>query len=196
MEIFVQILVAVLFVGAAVALIFWDKILKWVDQALFPWIQKNFSPDLERKVRYAFAEIEKVATPIHRNIRALTKLTEIKKAWEMLREYLLKVLVEFDLNARHEWVKRITYWVIRYLKSKQEAPVLKVDVVDFDSLQIRTPESNKPEVVRMVAEEIVSVDSLPPDVRQEWLKRGQTTHNVDITQVRDRQLELAMTNSN
>ena len=195
MEIFVQILVAVLFIGAGVALIFWDKILKWADNAFFPWIRENFSSELEYKVRYAFAALDKFATPIHRNMKALTKLTDIKKAWEMLRKYLLKVLVQFEQNARNEWVKRITYWVIRYLKSKQETPALQVDVVDFDSLH-RTPESNKQEVVRVVAEEIIGVDSLPPDVRQEWLKRGNTTQDVDVTQVRDRELQLAMTNSN
>ncbi len=47
----------------------------------------------------------------------------------------------------------------------------------------------------MDAEEIVEdVDSLPDDVRQEWLKRGKTTQDMDVTQVRDRELELAMTN--
>lgn len=195
MEIFVQVLLAVLLVGAAVALIFWDKILVWTNKALFPWIRENFSPELEFKVRNAFAPLEKVVTPIYGNIKTVKKFTEIKKAWEMLREYLLKVLVQFDLNVRNEWVKQITYWVIRYLRSNQEQPLLKKDVVDFP------PESNKPEVVRVVTEEIVGVDLLPPDVRQQWLKRGNTTQDFDVTQLRDRQidecereLKAAMTN--
>ena len=187
--VFAQVLLAVLLIGsAALAIKFWNKILSWADQALFPWIRK-YLPDLEFPVRNAFAALDKVVTP-------LNKLTDIKKAWEILREHLLKVLVQFDLNARDEWVKRITYWVIRSLKSKQAAPVLKEEIVDFDSSKIHTPESNKSEVVRVVAEEIVAVDSLPSDVRQEWLKHDKKSQNIDVTQLRDRELELAMTNSN
>ncbi|GJD19196.1 hypothetical protein RIVM261_041520 [Rivularia sp. IAM M-261] len=165
MEIFVQILVAVLFVGAGVALIFWDKILYWADKTLYPWIKHNL-PELESYVRDAFWALDKVVTPI-RNLR---KLTEIKEAWKMLREYLLKVLVQFEQKTRDQWVKRITHWAIRNLESKQ--------------------------VARVVTEENINVDSLPSDVRQEWLQRGNTTQDVDVTQLRDRELELAMTNSN
>lgn len=175
MEIFVQVLLAVLFVGAGVALIFWNQILDWAGRALFPWIKENFSSELEYKVRNAFWAFDKVATPIRNNIKALEKLTEIKEAWEMLREYLLKVLVQFEHKTHTKWVKRITYWAIRNLKSKQ--------------------------VVRAVGEEIVDVDLLPDDVRKEWLKRGNTTQDVDVTQLRDRELDererelkLAMTN--
>jgi hypothetical protein len=175
MEIFVQVLLAVLFVGAAAALIFWNQILYWADRALFPWIKENFSSELEYKVRNAFAALDKFVTPIRNNIKALEKLTEIKEAWEMLRESLLKVLVQFEQKTPIEWVKRITYWAIRNLKSKQ--------------------------VVRTVGEEIVHVDSLPDDVRKEWLNRGNTTQDVDVTQLRDREMhevkrELAMTNYN
>ncbi len=173
MDVFVQVLLIVLFVGAAVALIFWDQILYWADRALFPWIKENFSSELEYKVRNAFAALDKVVTPIRNNIKALEKLTEIKEAWKMLRESLLKVLVQFEQKTPIEWVKRITYWAVRNLKSKQ--------------------------VVRTVGEEIVDVNSLPDDVREEWLKRGNTTQDVDVTQLRDRELdeykrELTMTN--
>jgi hypothetical protein len=173
MDVFVQVLLIVLFVGAAVALIFWDQILYWADRALFPWIKENFSSELEYKARNAFAALDKVVTPIRNNIKALEKLTEIKEAWKMLRESLLKVLVQFEQKTPIEWVKRITYWAVRNLKSKQ--------------------------VVRTVGEEIVDVNSLPDDVREEWLKRGNTTQDVDVTQLRDRELdeykrELTMTN--
>ncbi|BAZ23041.1 hypothetical protein NIES4073_39290 [Kalymmatonema gypsitolerans NIES-4073] len=170
-EIFVQILLTVLFVGTvAVALIFWNQILNWADQTLFPWIKENF-PGLEQYVRDAFAEVHKVVGPIRKNFKTLKQFTEIKKAWEILRKYLLKVLVQFERNTQNQWVKRITSWATRKLESKEV-------------------------VVRMVAEEIVEdVDSLPLEVRQEWLKRGKTTQDMDVTQVRDRELdELAMTN--
>ena len=165
--IFTQVLLAVLFVGSVgVALTFWNEILKWATNTLFPWI-KEYLPELEPYVRNAFAVVDKVVTPIRNKIKALKKLTEIKEAWKILREYLLKLLVQFEQNTQNEWVKRITYWVIRNIES-----------------------SNKPEVMRVVTEKIVEIDSLPPDVRQELLKRG-TTQDVDVTQVRDRELDEA-----
>ncbi len=191
MDVFVQVLVTVLFVGAAVALIFWNQILSWAHTTLFPWIRGNL-PGLEKPARYAFAELDKVVIPIRNKIKAFENLTDIKKAWEKLRQHLLKVLVQFELNTRNEWVRRITSWVTRYLEFKQMAPGV-TEIVDVDS-PIRTSQSNKPEVVRVVKEEILDVDSLPPDVREKWLKRGNTTQDVDVTQLRDRELELAMLN--
>jgi hypothetical protein len=175
MDVFLQVLVAVLFVAAAVALIFWNQILFWADRALFPWIKENFSSELEYKVRNAFAALDKFVGSIRYNIKALEKFTEIKEAWEMLREFLLKVLVQFEQKTANKWVKRITYWAIRNLKSKQ--------------------------VVETVREETVDVDSLPDDVRKEWLNRGNTTQDLNVTELRDREMhevkrELAMTNNN
>lgn len=45
-----QILVAVLFVGAAVAVTFWNEILNWASKTLFPWIKK-YLPELESYVK-------------------------------------------------------------------------------------------------------------------------------------------------
>lgn len=167
---FVQVLLAFLvLVTVAVALIFWNQILNWADQTLFPWIRDNL-PGLEQYVRHAFAEVHKVVGPIRRNIITLKQFTEIKGAWEILRKYLLKVLVQFELNTQYQWVKRITTWATRKLESSMQ-------------------------VVQIVAEEIVKdVDSLPDDVRQQWLKLGKTTQEMDVTKTRDS--ELTMTNYN
>lgn len=162
---FLEVLLAVLFVGSVVvALTFWNEILDWADKALFPWI-KEYLPELEFDVRNAFAALDKVVTPIRNNIKALKKLTEIKEAWKILSKYLLKVLIQFEQKTTYEWVKRITYLAIRDLKSKQ--------------------------VVRTVGEEIVNADSLPPDVREQWLKRGNTIQDVNVTELRDRELDEA-----
>jgi hypothetical protein len=158
--VFAQVLLAVLFVGSVAAVTFWNKILNWASKILIPWIEKNL-PWLADNVKDAFLALDDVVTSVRRNI---------KKAWENLREYLLKVLVQYEQNTQNEWIKRITYWAI---------PILQ----------------NKSEVVRVVAEQKVDIDSLPDDVREEWLKRGNTTQDIDVTQLRDRELELApMTN--
>ncbi|NMF66130.1 hypothetical protein DP113_05635 [Brasilonema octagenarum UFV-E1] len=160
--IFAQVLLAVLFVGTvATALIFWNQILDWANKTLFPWIKKNL-PWLANDVINAFVALDKVLTPMR---------IRIKEAWKKLREYLLKILVQFEQNTRNDWVKRITYWAIRNL------------------------ESNEPEVARVVEEQIVDFDSLPPDVREEFLRRSNISQDVNVTQLRDRELELApMTN--
>ncbi len=174
---FVQALLTFLIVGTvAVVLTFWNQILNWADQTLFPWIRDNL-PGLEQHVRHAFAEVHKVVGPIRKNFKTLKQFTEIKEAWEMLRKYLLKVLVQFELNTQNQWVKRITSWATRELESKQV-------------------------VVRREVQEIVKdVDSLPDDVRLKWLERGTKTHDMDMTKVRDDELrdgerELTMTNHN
>lgn len=160
--VFAQVLLGVLFIGSAVVLTFWNRILKWARDTLFPWIRENL-PWLANDVTNAFLALDKVATSIRR---------KIKDAWKTLREYLLKILVQFEQNTQNDWVKRITYWAIRNL------------------------ESNKPEVARVVEEEIVDFDSLPDDVREEWLmRRSNISQDVNVTQLRDRELELApMTN--
>lgn len=173
---FVQILLTVLFIATVVAaLFFWDKILYWADKTLFPWIEENL-PELKHYVRDAFAAVHTVVKPIRNLSKALIKLTEIKEAWKMLREHLLKVLVQFEQRTANKWVKRITSWVTRKLESKEV-------------------------VLRRVSEEEIDFDSLPDDVSKEWLKRGKATQDIDVTQLRDRELreaerELTMTNSN
>jgi hypothetical protein len=160
---FAQILLACTMLGCATAIAFWNQILYSAGTTLFPWIKENL-PELEFYVRHAFAAVDKIITPIRNNIKALQRFTEIKEAWEMLRQYLLKVLVQFERKSSGKWVKRITYWVIRNLKFKQ--------------------------IARVVVEEIVDFDSLPDDVRKEWLKRGNINHDIDVTQLRDRELDL------
>lgn len=162
MPAFVQVLLTVLLVvSVAAALTFWNQILYWADKVLYPWIRDNL-PELEFDVRNAFAALDKVITPIRNNIKALKKFTEIKEAWKTLREYLLKVLVHFEQKTSTEWVKQITYWIIRNLKSKQ--------------------------VAQVVVEETVNADSLPPDVRQEWVRKGSIARSVDVTGLRDQEI--------
>ena len=93
----------------------------------------------------------------------MKEFTEIKKAWEILREYLLKLLVQFEQKTPYKWIRRITYWVRSNLEATQ--------------------------VSRVVLEDKVDVDSLPDDVLKEWFKQGNTTQDVNMTQVRDRELD-------
>lgn len=159
---FVQLLLTILLIGSVVvAFTFWNQILDWATRNLFPWLQKNL-PRLEPYVRNAFWEVQKVVKSTRKIIKTLKEFTEIKKAWEILREYLLKLLVQFEQKTPYKWIRRITYWVRSNIESTQ--------------------------VARVVLEDIVDVESLPDDVSEEWLKRGNTNQDVNVTQVRDREL--------
>jgi hypothetical protein len=161
---FVQLLLIVLFIGSAVvALTFWNEIIFWVRNTLLPWIRKNL-PGLENYVADAFVALDKVVVPIRNKFKVFHG---VKEAWRTFRKYFLEILVQFQQKTPYEWVKQIIYWTICNLDSK--------------------------EVLKTVQEQTVSSDSLPDSVRQEWLKQTKTTQDINVTQLRDRELELAMT---
>lgn len=162
---FVQIIAAIFGVVATVALTLWDKILKWADNSLFPWIEQNLSPNIADSVRGAFAFIDRIAVPIRR---------AVKQAWENLRQFLLKMVVDFQQKSSSNWIKRVTSYIIRVLSPKK---------------------SDKPEVVRVVSEEHIDPDFLPPDVREAWLRKAQKNYEVDATDTRDKEIaQLSMAN--
>ncbi|OYQ67492.1 hypothetical protein B9G53_01165 [Pseudanabaena sp. SR411] len=147
-------------VTAIIAL--WHKIIDWAQDSLFPWIEKNL-PSILSTVKNAFAWVdEKVIVPFRR---------VVKKAWEMLRQYLLKTTIQFDRQTTSTWTKRITSFVIETLTS-QSPTVKKVESV-----------------------EEVDWDDLPDDVRNAWMKNERQSMTIDVTAIRDQQIEtLDMTN--
>ena len=90
----------------------------------------------------------------------------IKTAWRKLRPHLLKMAVHFEQQSRGKWMKRMTSWVVKVL--------------------------GEPKVVVVKTEEEVNWDDLPPEVKEVWMKNNQTSHELDITDVRDKQID-AMT---
>ena len=151
---FLQILIAVLFVGGAAAITFWNKILEWVRKSMLPWMDKNLHW-LKEDIAEAFSKLDKVIAPIRR-------------AWQHIRKYILKILVQFAENTENEWIKRISYWVIGSHSSKEQ-------------------------VTRVVTEEEVEFDDLPHDVREQLIRKGHID-DIDVTQMRDKELEMSMSN--
>ena len=49
-------------------------------------------------------------------------------------------------------------------------------------------ESGKPVIKEIRTEEEVSLDEVPDDVREEWLRRQKTTSEMNVTQTRDKQM--------
>lgn len=149
-------LVAALGLATAVALIYWHQILQWAEESLFPWFHTHI-PELEPAVREAFRQVDKVAVAVRRSVR---------KAWEQVREYLLKLVVVFRRRSTSVWVKEVTSWLVRGL-----------DV-------------NKPAPVKVTTTEDVSWDDLPDEVKVEFLKRKKRELTVNVTEMRDHELEI------
>jgi hypothetical protein len=120
------VIASLLGVGIATAVTVWHKILKWAEQSLFPWIEKNL-PSIADKVRQAFAIVDKYAAPIRKLI---------KDAWTMLREYLLKQIIILERQSDSQWLKIIISWVIKSLPSGEKVPakVTTEEVLSWDEL--------------------------------------------------------------
>ncbi len=145
-------------VAVAVVGIFWEQIIMWAHDSIFPWIKKNI-PSIESEVREAFAAADRFFSTM-RNL--------IRQAWKKLRQYLLKEVAKFTRQSSGKWIVQVTSLVIKnpeHLESK---------------------ESNK--VVKVVTEEEVDWDVLPPDVRAEFLRRDKSEAEIDVTEYRDRQI--------
>jgi hypothetical protein len=100
-------------IGAATALIFWHKILRWAEDSVYPWLKKNI-PSMESSVRLAFSVVDNVAAPVR---------SAVKQAWSNLRRYLLKQTIELQKKSSSEWTLRTTSWMIKVLESGEQAPV-------------------------------------------------------------------------
>lgn len=138
----ISILAALFLVGTAVALTFWNRILQWASDIVFPWVEKNMPWAIE-DLRLAFDAVDKIATPLRR---------AVKQAWGNLRNYLLKQVMNFSrkksaLNS-YAWVRKTTTWMIKVLDSGEKVPV-KVET----SLTVEW-------------------EDVPDDVREEFLRRA------------------------
>jgi len=152
----------VIAIGVLAAL--WNKVLNWSQNSLMPWLEKEMS-FIADKVNDAFIWLDKnVIIPIR---------NAVKKAWETLRNFLLKMLTTFEqktLNEWTEWVRKTTFWVIEKL----------------------TPETL---VKKVVETEKVNWDELPPDIRETIIRRRQSEYEINVTELRDKEIsEMDMKN--
>lgn len=152
----VGLLIAALGILAAVAITYWHRILQWAYDSLFPWFHTHL-PFMEEAVRTAFEQADKVAVPVRR---------AVKEAWKKVRDYLIKLVVNFQRRNASVWVKEVTSWVIRGL------------------------ETDRPMPVKLTTTEDVSWEDVPEDIRAEFLQREKRSATIDVTEIRDQELEM------
>lgn len=153
----------VITIGVLAAL--WNKVLNWSQNSLMPWLERKMS-FIADKVKEAFIWLDKnVIIPIR---------NAVKRAWEILRNFLLKMLTTFEqktLNEWTEWVRKTTFWMIEKL----------------------TPETS---IKKVVETEVVNWGDLPPDIRETVIRqRQQREYEIDVTKLRDKEIsEMDMKN--
>jgi hypothetical protein len=94
----------------------------------------------------------------------------VKEKWQRVRQALLQQVAEFEQLTASTWLLRITSWVKVKLNATASESVVK---------QIQT-------------EQVISYDELPPQVREQLLREGKTSHRIDVTEAHDTEIELAM----
>ena len=154
---FIWVITGALGVAATFALIFWEQILGWAQDSLFPWIKNNI-PSIESAVRKAFSALDNQAVDTRKIIR---------KAWKKLRKFLLKQVVTLERKSSNKWIRRVTSWVIKVLESGEKVPV------------------------KVETEEKVNWDELPEDVRKEFLSKGKSESEIDVTKNRDDEMDMS-----
>jgi hypothetical protein len=78
----------------------------------------------------------------------------VRAAWTNVKQYLLSMAVEIKQNTDTEWVRRASgYWI--------------------DAL-------NQNKVMKTTETQILNWDELPPDIREQFLRRGKTNFTTRI----------------
>lgn len=137
---------------------------------IIDWAQDSLFPWIERNLPSILSTVKDAFTWVDDKV-AVPIRRVVKKAWEALRKYLLKTVIRLERQNASKWERRITSFVVEVLTT--QTPIVK---------KVETVEE-------------VDWDDLPDDVRSAWMKSEQQSHDMDITAIRDQQLEtLEMTN--
>lgn len=188
----------ILLVGTTViSIIFWNVILDWTSKTLSPWIMKNL-PWLSDYIIDAFVSLDTIITPIRNKTKTFWKslvFSKVKEAWRIVRQYLLKVSIQFEEDIDNQWIRKIIWWVT---DNSQFKKIVHQEVINIDLL----PDEIKKWFELVYVEELSSVDLssdniqkeqfkqdqiidvtnsslLPDEIRKEWLKQNNITQNTN-----------------
>lgn len=164
METAAVILLVTLFeVVGVIAFALWEKFMVWVVDSLFVWLKENLP-----KLAQVSEKLLKNAFTVLK-IGAENLLSVVKESWKVIRPLIYELKLNFQKQVS-EW-SRIVQSKIYTLSGPEKIPTL---------------------VTRMV-EEKVEYDDLPADVREAIIRGAEKNLEVDIKELRDREL-LEMVN--
>lgn len=137
---------------------------------IIDWAQSSLFPWIERNLPSLLSIAKEAFAWIDDKV-AVPIRRGIKKAWEVLRKNLLKTIIRLKRLNASKWETRVTSFVVELLTP--QAPIVK---------KVETVEE-------------VDWDDLPDDVRSAWMKSEQDSRDIDVTAIREQQIEtLEMTN--
>ena len=130
---------------------------------ILDWAKESLFPWLEKHFPSISQDVRDAFSKIDKYVMVPIR-NAVKKAWEKLRSILLKMVTWIHRKTSWAWVRTTTSWIIEKL----------------------TP---KPQVKKVIAEEEVNWDELPPDLREEVLRKGKTEYEVNVTELRDKEIQ-------
>ena len=133
---------------------------------ILSWAHESLFPWIERNIPSITEKVRDAFVAADEVVVPVRRT--IRNAWNKLREYLLKQTAEIKRKSSSAWVRRVTSWVIKVLETGESVPAT------------------------VVTEEILTTDELPDDIRREWLHRGKAEAEINVTKLRDEELELGM----
>lgn len=129
------------------------------------WCVASLLPWVDRNLSWLSPSVRNAYAAIDNAMVSVRRT--VRHAWEKLRAYLLHQTIELRRSTSSQWIIRVTSWVIRTLESGERVPV------------------------RIVTEEQRHWDTLPSDVRAEWLKQGIDHRAAVVTKLRDQEVATA-----
>ena len=135
----------------------------WVQ--ILGWAEDSLFPWIKNNIPSIESAVRKAFSALDNQAVAIRKI--IRKAWKKLRKFLLKQVVKLERKSSNKWIRRVTSWVIKVLESGEKVPV------------------------KVETEEKVNWDELPEDVRKEFLSKGKSESEIDVTKNRDDEMDMS-----
>lgn len=139
---------------------FWKIIVGWAQESLASWISNNLSFQFKDLVTEALVILDKVASPANK---------AAKIAWKTLRKFLTKSIITFEKkvlpNNKFQWYRKWSSSIINIVNPQE------------------------PKIEREVTITPVHFEDLPDDVRALLIRSGDSQHELNFLDIRDREME-------
>ena len=122
------------------------------------WVRAHLLPWVQRNLPSLVEDVRTALQEIDRVVVAVRNA--VKTAWRRVRRVLLSEVAEFVRLFDDEWSLTITSWI-----ANQEA--------------------NEQPYTRIVTEQRLGYDDLPPEVRKAALRESRNEYTLDVTGMRD-----------
>jgi hypothetical protein len=142
--------------GAVVAVYrYWGQILDWAKSTCLPWLEQR-NPRLAAIAERAFMNLHTAISTVR---------AAIKEAWQELRSYLVRMVVELSRDSSSEWVMRTTSWVLAALGP-----------------------DGTPQFEEKVTTRPLAPHDIPADLLKDWMRRRDEALTIDVIELRDQEV--------